>query len=139
MAQSALITVMTAAVRKAARGVVRDFGEIEKLAFGLKPNELSSIVPIQEGHLMMLCVNRIPARTDLTLDTVDPQSKMTAREFLSADLKDKKQKIEMGNLFGTMRAGAKIQDYFKNEFEAETLKPAALPTKAPAAGTGAAD
>jgi myo-inositol-1(or 4)-monophosphatase len=36
MAQSALITVMTAAVRKAARGVVRDFGEIEKLQVSKK-------------------------------------------------------------------------------------------------------
>jgi myo-inositol-1(or 4)-monophosphatase len=36
MPTSALITVMTAAVRKAARGVVRDFGEIEKLQVSKK-------------------------------------------------------------------------------------------------------
>ena len=36
MAQSALMTVMTTAVRKAARGVVRDFGEIEKLQVSKK-------------------------------------------------------------------------------------------------------
>lgn len=36
MAQSALITVMSAAVRKAARGVVRDFGEVEKLQISKK-------------------------------------------------------------------------------------------------------
>lgn len=35
-AQSALMTVMTAAVRKAARGVVRDFGEIDKLQVSKK-------------------------------------------------------------------------------------------------------
>lgn len=36
MAQSPLMTVMSAAVRKAARGVVRDFGEIEKLQVSKK-------------------------------------------------------------------------------------------------------
>ncbi len=36
MAQSPLLTVMIAAVRKAARGVVRDFGEIEKLQISRK-------------------------------------------------------------------------------------------------------
>lgn len=36
MLNSALITVMTNAVRKAARGVVRDFGEIEKLQISKK-------------------------------------------------------------------------------------------------------
>lgn len=36
MAYSPLLTVMTAAVRKAARGVVRDFGEIEKLQISKK-------------------------------------------------------------------------------------------------------
>lgn len=36
MLNSALITVMTAAVRKAARGVVRDFGEIDKLQISKK-------------------------------------------------------------------------------------------------------
>ena len=36
MAQSALMTVMQAAVRKAARGVVRDFGEIDKLQVSKK-------------------------------------------------------------------------------------------------------
>lgn len=36
MLNSALITVMTAAVRKAARGVVRDFGEVEKLQISKK-------------------------------------------------------------------------------------------------------
>jgi myo-inositol-1(or 4)-monophosphatase len=36
MLNSALITVMTAAVRKAARGVVRDFGEVDKLQISKK-------------------------------------------------------------------------------------------------------
>lgn len=36
MAKSALITVMEAAVRKAARGVVRDFGELDKLQVSKK-------------------------------------------------------------------------------------------------------
>jgi myo-inositol-1(or 4)-monophosphatase len=36
MAKSALITVMETAVRKAARGVVRDFGEIDKLQISKK-------------------------------------------------------------------------------------------------------
>ncbi|MFM9890765.1 MAG: inositol monophosphatase family protein [Rickettsiales bacterium] len=36
MQQSPLLTVMTAAVRKAARGVVRDFGEIDKLQISKK-------------------------------------------------------------------------------------------------------
>ena len=36
MLHSALITVMTAAVRKAARGVVRDFGEIDRLQISKK-------------------------------------------------------------------------------------------------------
>lgn len=36
MQQSPLLTVMTAAVRKAARGVVRDFGEIDKLQVSKK-------------------------------------------------------------------------------------------------------
>lgn len=36
MSQSALMTVMTTAVRKAARGVVRDFGEVDKLQISKK-------------------------------------------------------------------------------------------------------
>ncbi len=36
MSQSALLTVMIAAVRKAAKGVVRDFGEIDKLQISKK-------------------------------------------------------------------------------------------------------
>ena len=36
MTQSALMTVMTAAVRKAAKGVVRDFGEVDKLQISKK-------------------------------------------------------------------------------------------------------
>ncbi len=36
MAQSPLMTIMTAAVRKAARGVARDFGEIDKLQVSKK-------------------------------------------------------------------------------------------------------
>ena len=36
MSTSPLITVMTAAIRKAARGVVRDFGEVDKLQISKK-------------------------------------------------------------------------------------------------------
>lgn len=36
MSQSALMTVMTAAARKAAKGIVRDFGEIDKLQISKK-------------------------------------------------------------------------------------------------------
>ena len=36
MAASALINVMTQAARKAGRGLVRDFGEVEKLQVSIK-------------------------------------------------------------------------------------------------------
>lgn len=103
------------------------FGEIEQLAFSLRPSELSKIVTVQEGHLMLLCVAHIPARKDVTFTTpVDEKSKETVREFLTNDLKEKKQRIEIANSFKTMHDGAKFQNYFKNEFEAETLNPALI-------------
>lgn len=105
------------------------FPEIEKLAFGLKPNELSSIIQVPEGHLMLLCVARIPAQEGITMDTVVKVSDKgqtkdeTVREMMQKDIHEKKIRVEISSFFADLRAKAKVNNFMTADFAADELTP----------------
>lgn len=104
------------------------YPELEQLAFSLKKGELSKIVQLPEGNVVLLCVDRIPARTDITMDTpISPESKETVRDLLRKDLHEKKVRIEVATFFKSARDKAVVKDFMSGEFDAEDLKAIAGP------------
>lgn len=47
--------------------------KIEQIAFQLKPGEISELIETQAGVMVIKCVKRIPARTDVTFEAVRTQ------------------------------------------------------------------
>ncbi|MFO0944838.1 MAG: peptidylprolyl isomerase [Planctomycetota bacterium] len=103
--------------------------EIEKMAFNLKPGELSKIVQVPtgdpqtpSGNLILLCVQRVPPRTDISLEAVaNEKTKETVRDLLRQDIHEKKIRAEVTNLYLALRKGARIDNYLTNNFSTATL------------------
>lgn len=107
------------------------YPEIENVAFALRPGDLSKIIQTPEGNVILLCVQQLPARTDVTLETtVNPQTKETIRDVLLRDLKEKKTRIEVANFFKDTRDKAVVKDFMSGDFDAQDLK--AIQSKEPA-------
>lgn len=100
------------------------YPEVENLAFSLKKGELSKIIQIPEGNLMLLCVDRIPARTDVTLDSpFNPKlGPETVRDVLKKDLWEKKMRVEVAQYFQGVHTKAKIENFLTGEFDPEVLR-----------------
>lgn len=98
------------------------FSEVENAAFGLQPGELSKIIQAPEGNLMLLCVQRIPAQANVSLDTVlNDETKETVRDLLTKDLHEKMTRAEVGKFFTEIHEKAKknMQNYLTQDFDAD--------------------
>lgn len=88
------------------------FPEIEKAAFDLQPGQLSDVLQVPEGFVLILCVRHVPAQGDVTLDTVLPERDgVTVRDVLVNDLKRKKLTVEMQQYFLEIRQTANVVNY----------------------------
>lgn len=103
--------------------------DIEKMAFNLKPGELSKIVQVPtgdpqmpSGNLILLCVQRIPPRTDISLEALaNEATRETVRDILRQDIYEKKLRAEVTNLYLALRKNARVDNYLTNNFSAATL------------------
>lgn len=103
------------------------YPEIENLAFSLKKGELSKVVQLPEGNLMLLCVDHIPARTDITLSTpLGANSKETVRDMLRKDIMEKKIRIEVAQLYKELYEKSAKNNFLSPDFDAEDLKAASF-------------
>lgn len=93
---------------KALRGEVppiRRYGgqpQLEEVAFGLAPNELSGIIQLGERFVILKCEGHTePVDVDL----------QEVRQILSKDIYEKKLRIAMGEQFDAIHAEARIDNY----------------------------
>jgi parvulin-like peptidyl-prolyl isomerase len=86
-------------------GKVRPFGrfemedpELDRVAFRLRPGEISEVVLTRQGPAVLLCLSRRPADATVSLESV--------RDRLVKDLLEKKTSEEMNNLVPRLREQA---------------------------------
>ncbi len=90
---------------------------------------------IPGGHLLLLCVDRIPARTDVDLDSKVENSpstpdapEMTYRDLLTKDIEQKKIMQEVGVYYKKVEDSAKIENFLTGDFEVDSVAgPASSP------------
>ncbi len=76
--------------------------ELEQEAFALKPGEISKVVQVGEHFIIMMCQGHTtPVVTEF--DEV--------REYLTRDIREKKMRIAMDDLFANMRTSAQIDNF----------------------------
>jgi foldase protein PrsA len=98
--------------------------DIEKAAFALQPGELSAILQVPQGNLILMCVAPIPPRDDVAMDTiVDEKTKTTVRDTLYSDLVAAKTREEVGKYFQEQIKKAKIQNYLTGDFSPDAVRP----------------
>lgn len=98
--------------------------EIEKKAFALTEGELSQIIQVPQGNMMMLCVAKVPARQDVAMDTVaDEKTKRTVHDVLYDDLYSSKTREEVAKFFQNLIKQAKVQNYLTGEFSIDSVQP----------------
>ncbi|QDU63354.1 Foldase protein PrsA 2 precursor [Planctomycetes bacterium Pan216] len=98
------------------------YPEIEDLAFGLEPGELSKIVQVPNGNMMLLCVRRVEERTDVTLDSkATKDSDDTVRDYLTKGLNDRKLRREIATFFESQREAAIVNNYLTADFDANAV------------------
>ncbi|MBY0586730.1 peptidylprolyl isomerase [bacterium] len=110
--------------------------QLEQAAFALQPGDLGSIMQIPGGHLLLLCVGRVPAQTEVTLDSKVPmespnpdQPEMTYRELLTKDIEQKKVMQEVGVYYKKIEDEAKIENFLTGDFEVDSVaEPSGAPT-----------
>jgi hypothetical protein len=102
--------------------------QLEQAAFALQPGDLGSIMQIPGGHLLLLCVGRIPARTDVDLDSKVPvdspkpgEPEMTYRELLTKDIEQKKVMQEVGVYYKKVEDEAKIENFLTGDFPVDAV------------------
>lgn len=99
------------------------YPEIEEMAFNLKEGELSKIVQVPDGNLILLCVKRIPANPSVQMDSIfNNDTKQTVREVLKQDIQEKKTRLEVATLFQKVRDEAKFNNYLSNDFPSEDIQ-----------------
>lgn len=93
-------------------GKIKPFGryemedpELDRIAFRLRPNEISEVVRTRQGPAVLLCLARYPADTTANLEGV--------RGRLVKDLLEKKQSEEMKTLVPRLREQADPRVYLK--------------------------
>ena len=103
-----------------------NYPAIEKPAFGLDKGELSEIIQVRDGHVILLGLGRIPARTDLTMDSIsDEEKKLTVREVMTKDIREKKLSLEAARFSLRLRKQAHIANYLTGEFDPNDVAPLA--------------
>jgi parvulin-like peptidyl-prolyl isomerase len=88
--------------------------ELEKVAFALRPNELSRVIDTPQGLVVLKCIKHIPPETNVTLEQ--------ERARLSKEIIEKKMQLEIPKVFAELRAQAKPEIFFKSQTTEEELK-----------------
>lgn len=102
--------------------------EIEKAAFELKPGQVSTLITTKQGVVLLRCVRRIPADTNVNFASAKPKLEMEIREA--------KMQLAMGNVFKDWRDRANPTLYLKKADKADHA-PTPPPTQAVATVFGA--
>jgi parvulin-like peptidyl-prolyl isomerase len=99
-------------------GKVRPFGRyvmgdpnFDRIAFALKPNEVSEVFETIDGPLVVKCLRHIPADSSVRFESV--------REKLNNDLVEKKIAGEMQKAFETLKTQAAPKKYLAKKLKAE--------------------
>lgn len=102
----------------ATTGKVRPFGRyvmgdpnFDRIAFALKPNEVSEVFETIDGPLVVKCLRHIPPDSSLRLESV--------REKLNAELVEKKIAAEMQKAFETLKKQAAPKKFLVKKLKAE--------------------
>ncbi|MCA9212019.1 MAG: peptidylprolyl isomerase [Planctomycetales bacterium] len=99
----------------AARGLIppisRHIGEknIETVAFALKPNEISNVIPFAGQYIILQCEEHIPATK------ISPEFEKTARDRLKDRLLDDQLRKEAEMLSNSLKSNAKIVNIMNNK------------------------
>lgn len=97
--------------------------DIEELAFGLKENDLSKIIQVRDGHLMLLCVKRIPQSEEITMETVaNEKTQETIKDMLYKDLLEKKTRVEIAKVFEELTKTTPVKNFLTGNFDVESLR-----------------
>ncbi|MCS7015657.1 MAG: peptidylprolyl isomerase [Gemmatales bacterium] len=96
--------------------------ELERAAFSLRDGEMSEIIEVQEGYVILFREKLIPADTSIRFEDV--------REQLHKEVFRRKVEAEIPLLFNELRASAVINDFLNNRFD---IKDIPLPTPSPVA------
>jgi parvulin-like peptidyl-prolyl isomerase len=78
---------------------------VERVAFSLRPGEVSELIETPQGLLILKCIQRIPAETQASLEK--------SREELKQTVLDKKLQKEIPNYFQKLREQAKPLVFMK--------------------------
>ncbi len=79
--------------------------KLEQAAFSLKPGQLSPVVPIEGGFVILKCVRHIPSRMDQF-----PLEKV--RKQLEEMVRDKKEPLVASRVFQQLRKQARVLEVF---------------------------
>lgn len=122
--------------------------EIEDAAFRLQVGELSSILQTPGGHLLILCIGRIPRQEGVTLDTQIDKSKLgpnapddvkTYRDLFTKDVERKKLVTQVAKYYAEIEKQAVIQNFLNADFDPSRLtQPSQDSTADPTARLGPA-
>lgn len=97
--------------------------EIENLAFGLQEGQLSKIIQVRDGNLMLLCVKRIPQNEEITMETIaNEKTQKTVRQMLHDDLFEKKTRIEVAKVFEELSKSTPVKNYLTGDFDVDSLR-----------------
>jgi parvulin-like peptidyl-prolyl isomerase len=88
--------------------------EVEKVAFALKPGEVSRVLETPEGLMVIKCVKRLPPDTSKSLEK--------ERDRLTKEVFDKKLQVEIGAVFQELRKQANPVFILKKEMTEDDLK-----------------
>ncbi|MCS7166841.1 MAG: peptidyl-prolyl cis-trans isomerase [Gemmatales bacterium] len=93
--------------------------ELERAAFSLRDGEMSEIIEVQEGYVILFREKLIPADTSIRFEDI--------RETLRKEVFRRKVEAEIPLLFNELRASAVINDFLNNRFD---IKDVPLPAQA---------
>ena len=79
---------------------------MEKVAFTLKPGEVSELIPTTQGTIVLKCVEQKPGDPDKRLDDV--------RDQLAKEIKAKKVQAKIPQVFEELKNKAKPMVFLKN-------------------------
>jgi parvulin-like peptidyl-prolyl isomerase len=87
--------------------------ELERAAFSLRDGEISGIIEVQEGYVILYRERLIPADTSIRFEDV--------RELLYKEVYKRKIEAEIPLLFNELRASAVIKDFLNNRFDVQDI------------------
>lgn len=87
--------------------------ELERAAFSLRDGEMSEIIEVQEGYVILFREKLIPADTSIRFEDV--------REQLRKEVHKRKVEAEIPLLFNELRASAVINDFLNNRFDIKDI------------------